>query len=183
THSSTSVLYTLSLHDALPIYANLVAGRPDHCRFPLFDFSKRLLPNSILQLRLGIGGERGAESNRAMPATHPNAHFASAPFPIHCAESGRKSFHTHRQIEPLLRDAGADDERWFIAGFVEAGEHIELEQQHLGGGPVMRRDVRRRDPTPRLFPTRERVFFTVAFPPGEQARRRLVVPEPAQISR
>src|SRR5439155_12090182 len=86
THSSTSVLYTLSLHDALPIYANLVAGRPDRCRFPLFDFSKRLLPNSILQLRLDIGGERGAESNRAMPATHPNAHFASAPFPIHRSE-------------------------------------------------------------------------------------------------
>ena len=45
----------------------------------------------------------------------------------------------------------------------------------------MRRDVRRRHPAARLFPAMKGVLLAAAFPPGEQAGRRLVVPEPAQI--
>src|SRR5262245_33755013 len=129
----------------------------------LFDPRKRLSANSILHLDFHIGFERGAESDHAFLTAHPDTHFVVAPFPIHAAAPGRKSFHTYRHVEPFLRDTGANDERWFLARFVEVGEHIELEQQHLGGGPVMRCDVWRRDSAPRLFPAMERVLFAPAF--------------------
>src|SRR5439155_10798171 len=136
--------------------------------------------NSIFHLHLRVGLERRPEFHGAFLAEEPDGHFAFAPFPIHFAQPRRESFGAHGQVEPLLRDAGADDERRFAAGLVEISEHVELKQQHLGGGPIMRRDVRRRHPAARLFPAMKGVLLAAAFPPGEQAGRRLVVPKPPQ---
>src|SRR2546422_7823591 len=45
----------------------------------------------------------------------------------------------------------------------------------------MRRDMRWRYPSAGLFPAMKGVFFAVAFPPGVEAGRCLVAPEPAQV--
>jgi len=79
------------------------------------------------------GFERGAESDRAFLPAHPDAHFAVAPFPIHLAESRRNPFtlnvmssHSFGIPAPITRVGALPD-------FVETGQHIELEQQDLGG--------------------------------------------------
>jgi len=97
--------------------------------------------NSMLHLHLRIGLERRPEFHGAFLAAEPDGHFAFAPFPIHFAQPRRESFDVHGHVEPLLRDACADDERRFAAGLVEISEYVELKQQHLSGGPIMRRNV------------------------------------------
>src|SRR5438876_6821677 len=101
--------------------SNRLIERRPRCRFRLLASRKRSSANSILHFKLRVGFERRTELHRAFLAAHADAQAVVTPFPIHGAESCRKPFHTHRHVEPFLWDAGADDERWFTAGFVDVG--------------------------------------------------------------